>query len=121
MALDLDADPVEARSLIFFQLLEFNRGKENRMRIECKEHSLNCRLGRFFVIDLAGIIIFYGRDGLAIIALDPIGFKFLSGRDRGVRTNDGNPMPSRARAKTSGHACRHDYQPSYHPELTIHK
>jgi len=49
------------------------------LRIEREKHSLDCCLGSFFVIDLAGISIFDGRYRFAIIGFDLIGLVLVFG------------------------------------------
>src|SRR6185503_13141876 len=64
---DSDADAVEARILIFFEFLELAVREVSGMRIERRKHSLNRGLRRFFVIDVAGVVVSDCRDGFVVV------------------------------------------------------
>jgi len=70
---DRDADAVEARILVFFKFFEFAVGEVSGVWIERREHALDCGLGCFLVIDVAGVVGRDGRDGFVIVAFDFVG------------------------------------------------
>ncbi len=123
VTIDLHTNSVKARSLIFFQLSEFRRREENRVRIKCEEHPLNRGLGGFFVVDFAGVFLFDRGNRFAIIALDSVSFVFL-GRGglicfRGVEVNQRPVRGSRAHAASD--TCRDDDQGGDDREISAHK
>ena len=74
MSNDRHADAVEARVLIlFFELLELAVRESKRMRIERREHSLDGRLSRFLVIDVAGIVAGDSGDCFVVVFFDLVG------------------------------------------------
>src|SRR6185436_6455895 len=87
---DGDADPVEARVLVFLELLEFVVREIHRVGIERGEHSLDGRLSGLLVIDVAGILQRDGGDGFVVVLLDVSSFGVgnRSGcRDRMTKTS----------------------------------
>ena len=96
-----DANSVETRVLVFLELLEFRVGKIYRVRIERKEHPLDCRLGGFFVIDIAGVVIGNGRYSFAVIVFNIV--RGTGGCDGALRGR-GSPGPSGSALHTTNDA-----------------
>ena len=85
------------------------------MGIEREKHSLNRRLGRFFVVDLARVFLFDGSDRFAVIAFNALSFEFFG---RGlVRFCDAT---MRARTQTSGYARNENDENYDGNEVPIH-
>jgi hypothetical protein len=89
------------------------------MRIESEEHALNGGLCGFLVIDVAGIFLFDGSDGLAIIRFNFVRLVFLS-VGRGGIDDRGMPAGS-ARSHAAGDGCRDDYQEGDNDEFPGHR
>src|SRR6185503_9090399 len=70
---DRYANAVEARVLVLFQLLELTVREVSRMWIERRQHSLNRCLGRFLVVDVAGVVLRDRRDGFVVVLFDLVG------------------------------------------------